>query len=66
MFCLTLTLTSSFLGNFFVPGYLGDLNSVSGDMFGHTDLIGSLKKNICISSKNRLFPRGKSMLFGQK
>ena len=41
-----------FLGNFFFPGYLRGLKSVSGDMFGNTYLIGSVKKNVCISSKN--------------
>ena len=31
----------SFLGYFFVPGLLGDLKCVSGDVFGSTDSIGS-------------------------
>ena len=39
IFCLTLTLTSSFVGYFFVPGPLGGIKSVSGDIFGHTDSI---------------------------
>ena len=36
--------------------------NVSGDVFGHNDLIGSFEKNTCISSKNRRF----SKVFGQK
>ena len=46
------------MGYFFVSGPLGGLKSVSGDVFGHVDSIGSFKKNICISSKNRLFSKG--------
>ena len=38
-FCLTLTLTSSFVGYFYVPGPLGGLKSVSGNVFGDTDSI---------------------------
>ena len=58
IFCLTLTLISSFLGYFFFPGPLGGIKSVSGDIFRQTDSIESFKKNICISSKNRLFGKG--------
>ena len=52
MIRLTLTLNSSFVGYFFVPGPLGGLKSVSRVIFGHTDLIGNFSINICISSKN--------------
>ena len=41
---------------------LGNLRSVPGDVFGHTDSIGRSGKNICFSSKNRLFPT----VLGQK
>ena len=50
IFFLTLTLISSFVGYFFVPGPLGGLKSVSGDVFGH-DII-------YILSKNELFSKG--------
>ena len=39
--CLTLTVTLSFVGYFFVPSPLGGLKSVSWDIFRHTDSIGS-------------------------
>ena len=51
IFCLTLTLTSSFVGYFFVPGPLGGIKSVPAS-------IESFKKNICILSKNQPFPKG--------
>ena len=56
MFCLTLTLTSSFVGYFLLPGPLGVLKSVSGDVFRHTDSIGSflslriLTTHICVEN----------------
>ena len=56
--CLTLTLTSSFVCYFFGPGPLRGQKSVSGDVFGHTDSIESLLKNICRGSKTRLFSKG--------
>ena len=37
VFFFALILTPSFLGYFFVPGPLGDLKGVSGDVFGSTD-----------------------------
>ena len=40
IFSLTLTLSSSFLGYFFVSGPLTGLKSVSEDVLGHTDSIG--------------------------
>ena len=43
---------------FLCPWSLGRPKSVSGDVFEHTDLIGTFKKNICISLKNRLFSKG--------
>ena len=58
IFFLILTLASSFVGYFFVPGPLGGLKSVSGDFFVHSHSIGSLKKNIYILSKDRLFSKG--------
>ena len=41
IFFFALILTPSFLGYFFVPGPLGDLKRVSGDVLGSTDSIGS-------------------------
>ena len=40
-FLFSPSLTLSFVGYFFVPVPLGGLKSVSGDVFGHTDSIGS-------------------------
>ena len=57
------TLTPSFVGYFFVPGPLRGLKSFSGDVLRHTDSVGSFQKNICISSKNRLFLEGVSPRF---
>ena len=51
------------MGDFFVPGALGDLKSVSGDVFGHSDSFESFYKNICISSKNQFFFEGVSPWF---
>ena len=39
-FCFAPTLTSSFVGYFFVPGPLSSLKSLSWDIFEHTDSIG--------------------------
>ena len=41
IFVFALILTPSILGHFFVPGPLGRLKRVSGDVFGSTDSIGS-------------------------
>ena len=38
----------------------------SGEVFGHTDPIGSFYKNICISSKNRFFSKGLDQDFWSK
>ena len=41
MFCLTITLTSSFLGYVVFPGPLEGLKSILVDILGHTDSIES-------------------------
>ena len=66
IFVFALILTPSFLGYFFVPGPLGGLKPVSGDVFGSTDSIGSFKENIYFSSKNQIFAKGKYMVLHQK
>ena len=58
VFCLTLTLTSFFMGYFFFPSALGGLKRISGDVFGHTDSFESFLNNICWGSKHRLFSQG--------
>ena len=57
---------ASFMGYLFVPGPFGDLKCVSGDVFGHSDPIGSFLKNICGESENRLFSEGRARVLGQK
>ena len=52
------TLTSSFVGYFFVPGPLEGLKSVPGNVFGHIDSICIFFMNICWGSKNRIFSNG--------
>ena len=41
------------MGYFFVAGPLGGPKIVPGDVFGHTDSIGSFLMNICLPSKKR-------------
>ena len=62
MFCFTFTLTLSFVDYFLVAGPLEYLKIVSGNVWAHTDSIGSFEKNICISSKNRLLVKNDTIL----
>ena len=48
-------MTSSLVGDFFVPGPLGGLKSVQRDVFGHGESIGTFFMNICWESKNQIF-----------
>ena len=48
-------MTSSLVGDFFVPGPLGGLKSVQRDVFGHGESIGTFFMNICWESKNGIF-----------
>ena len=65
IFVFALILTPSFLGYFFVPSPLGYLKRVSADVFGSTDSIGSLEKNICFRPKIDFLPRGKPTALGK-
>ena len=51
-------MTSSFVGYFFVPGPLGGLKRVPGDVFGYAESIGTYSMKIFGGSKNRIFPLG--------
>ena len=50
--------TSPLVGDFFVPGPLGDLKRVPGDVFGHAELICTFFMKIFLESKNRIFSSG--------
>ena len=63
VFCLILTQTSSFENYLFVPGPLGGLKSVQGDVSGHTDSIGSFERIFVFRPKMDFFPRGNSRVF---
>ena len=52
-----------FCGSFFILGLLGGLKSVSGDIFGHTDSIGSFKKRIFVFRPKIDFLQGVSQCF---
>ena len=54
--CLTLTLSSSFVGYFFDPDALGGPQIVPGEIVGRTDPIGDFSfVNIFRGSKTRIF-----------
>ena len=48
----------SFIGYFVVPGGLGDVKRVSGDVVGSTDSIGSKKRIFLFRPKIDFLPRG--------
>ena len=43
------------MGYYFVPGPLGGLKSVPGDVFRHAETIGTFFMKIFLGSKNRFF-----------
>ena len=49
-------MTSSFVGYFFVPGPLGGLKRVPGDVFGYAESIGTYSMKIFGGSKKGIFP----------
>ena len=51
-------MTSSFVGYFFVPGHLGGLKSVPGDVLGHAESIATFFMKNVWGSKNRFFSSG--------
>ena len=66
IFCFVVILAPSFLGYFFVPGPLGDLKGVLGDVFGSTDAIESFQRNVCFFVQKSTFFQGVSHLFWVK
>ena len=56
--CFNPKMTSSLVGDFFVPGPLGGLKSVQGNVFGHAESIDTFFMNICWGSRNRIFSSG--------
>ena len=59
-------MASSFVGNLFVAGPLGGLKSVSGSFSDTLIRLEAFKRIFVFRPKIDFFPRGKSMVFGQK
>ena len=64
IFCVTLTQTSSFVGHFFVP--CEAYKVAQGTFFDTLFRLEAFKRIFVFRPKFNFFPRGKSMVFGQK